>query len=354
MDAGHIRNASSRDSAACVFLRSVLCCPRQFTKTQRTFRKPATASCMTPYVRIIPFRRSGRDHTIYGGEYIMENDYSDQTHTTGDPAEQSRDLRLRNQVKKMELAARYGARFSDDNSGIPPEIEGGFLDHIMRFEEEWRNNVPVRLRDFLGNPHFPPVLGIPDEQLEEELERVFDVLELNDVAVDFLCDVGLRERYRFITEELLGEEMNNVRIPGMCHHFVYEDFHPNMEYDAKSDAEHFLCAIFHTDADIVSRHFVSSGVLTASGSPLTRQAAANRIFEFQRSFAALQPPRLTFRECVLAGDRAIVNYRIFWSGEIDPETPPVQRRGLARIHLVLEEDRWYVERYSIPGVNEKE
>jgi hypothetical protein len=32
--------------------------------------------------------------------------------------------------------------------------------------------------------------------------------------------------YRFLVTELLEEMMDDIRIPGMTHNFLYDDFHP--------------------------------------------------------------------------------------------------------------------------------
>jgi hypothetical protein len=53
------------------------------------------------------------------------------------------------------------------------------------------------------------------------------------VYVDFLYEVDTTEMYCFVTEELLDEEIDDVRIPGLQCHFVYEEFHPNDEEGAK-------------------------------------------------------------------------------------------------------------------------
>jgi len=37
--------------------------------------------------------------------------------------------------------------------------------------------------------------------------------------------------YKFITEELFDHEMDDIMLPGFVHHFIYEEFHPNHEYD---------------------------------------------------------------------------------------------------------------------------
>jgi hypothetical protein len=37
--------------------------------------------------------------------------------------------------------------------------------------------------------------------------------------------------YQFVTTELFGVEMDNIRMPGLVNHFTYEDFHMNNQYE---------------------------------------------------------------------------------------------------------------------------
>jgi len=46
--------------------------------------------------------------------------------------------------------------------------------------------------------------------------------------------------YRFITEELFKEELDDIKIEGMTHHYIYEEFHPNHEHDIKNRCKEFL------------------------------------------------------------------------------------------------------------------
>ena len=50
--------------------------------------------------------------------------------------------------------------------------------------------------------------------------------------------------YRFVTEELFKHEIEDVKVRGWVHQFIYEEFHPNPEYDVRSATFYGLQAIF--------------------------------------------------------------------------------------------------------------
>ncbi|MEZ4823872.1 MAG: hypothetical protein R2942_16295 [Ignavibacteria bacterium] len=47
---------------------------------------------------------------------------------------------------------------------------------------------------------------------------------------------------------MFQEEITDIRIKGMRHHFIYEEFHPN-QYDIKEDVKNLLESIFKCGSD---------------------------------------------------------------------------------------------------------
>lgn len=133
--------------------------------------------------------------------------------------------RMLNARKREELTERYGAVFSPERApSLPPEVEAEYLNHVEEFERQYENAATTTLRAFVGNPITPPVDDIADGELDAELNQLFGILTRNDVVVHFLQQPDDRETYRFLTEDLLNEEIVDIRIPGMRHCFVYEEF----------------------------------------------------------------------------------------------------------------------------------
>jgi hypothetical protein len=62
----------------------------------------------------------------------------------------------------------------------------------------------------------------------------------HNIVLDTLCPVNDKELYRFITEELFLHEIDNIQIEGMMTCFIYEEFHPNAEYDIHQAYDYFF------------------------------------------------------------------------------------------------------------------
>jgi hypothetical protein len=228
--------------------------------------------------------------------------------------EQARIQWALNEAKKQELAQKYGAQFGTAGSHLPPEVESRWLNYVEEFERQFENARRVTVREFVGNPVFKPVSEVPSEHLSSEIESILEFLSLSSIVVDFLCDVAEAEAYRFLTIELMDTETDDVRIEGMNHHFTYEEFHPNDEYDAKMFAEGFLLDLFHRDVDYALKSVAQSELYNANGTPTTVEQMKNEITSFLNHYAAFVSWNFEPVECVVEGDYATVKMQTAWNG----------------------------------------
>jgi len=226
--------------------------------------------------------------------------------------EQDRIQRILNEKKRQELEEQYGMIFSDEEMELPPEVEGEWLDYVAEFERQFEEAEQITIREFIGNPVIKPLADIAEEDLAAELEQLFDLLIENGIHLDFLTDVDEQEMYRFIAEEFLDEEMDNIRIEGMMHGFIYEDFHPSDEYDSAFWAEHFLQALFTWDQAALEQVIDEKILFDAAAQPIT-------LVEFRQmveAFYAQNPVILAFAlesvYSLVEGNEAVVQTLISW------------------------------------------
>lgn len=146
---------------------------------------------------------------------------------------------INNELKKKELAEKYGAHFGNA-SELPPEIEKEWLDYVEAFEQQYEHAKRTTVWEYINKPDFKKLAELADHEISHELEYVFDLLNQNNISLDTLCDVDERELYRFITEELFVYEIDDMRIPGMTSCFIYEEFHPNAGLDIEQAIDYFF------------------------------------------------------------------------------------------------------------------
>lgn len=144
--------------------------------------------------------------------------------------------RALNESKRNALKDRYGMIFDRVSEDVPPHMEAEFLSYIEEIERQGEHRRTITVREFLGDPDVRPFDEIPSDKLAGELERLMSIMREYGVRLDFICPVSNDIAYRFIVDELLDQEMDDIRIEGMTHAFLYEEFHPNHFYDISTIA----------------------------------------------------------------------------------------------------------------------
>jgi len=194
-----------------------------------------------------------------------------------------------NELKKIKLSLEHGMDFSKSFTSpeLPPEIEGQFLNHIQQWEDQYAQRKMITVHSLLGEPSFIPVSKIPDDEIEGMLDDAKILLGEHNIVVDTLCEVDVRELYRFITEELLVLEIADIRIEGMMHHFTYEEFHPNHPYDIKNRCTEFIEYIADKEKDETIVPWGVGDEITSNGQVLKKNELNDHIVRFRELFSSL-------------------------------------------------------------------
>ncbi|MBC8144292.1 MAG: hypothetical protein H7X80_01835, partial [bacterium] len=145
-----------------------------------------------------------------------------------------------NDAKRNELSDRFGGVFLAGNMPLPADVESEFLQRIEEFELKWAAHDVTTVRAFIGDPPVKLSSEIAPDELQSELEHLMSTLDENDIQLDFAERPSDAEVYRFIVEELLDHEIDDIRVPGMVCHFIYEEFHPNASLDVRLACEWFV------------------------------------------------------------------------------------------------------------------
>lgn len=144
------------------------------------------------------------------------------------------ELQFQIELKKARLNLTTGMTFErEQESDLPPEIENKFLDSVERFEEAWKNAKQIILFDKFERPDYRKPEELEDREISEELKRIREIMMHHNVYVDSVYNVDDRTMYEFITGELFLHETDDIRIPEMMTHYIYEEFHPNHEEDIR-------------------------------------------------------------------------------------------------------------------------
>ena len=268
--------------------------------------------------------------------------------------EQLENLRLENEIKKIKLSLEHGTDLSSQLSDaeLPPEVEGKFLDYIQQFEDEFAKRKTILVYELAGKPECRPVEDIPDEEIKEELKGVMKILHGSAITITTICEVPDRELYRFITEELFKVETNDIRIPGMSHGFIYEEFHPNHKHDVTNRFTELVQYLFDKERDNATDLWEIADEVETSGKTFVKKELIEKLAHFRDAFSRFTIHDFSIGAIILneAEDDATIACNIHYRADIDGSAESMEFEGPCHFSLKREMEWWTIYRFDIPGV----
>ena len=153
-----------------------------------------------------------------------------------------------NEILKLKLMLERGATFGTNKDlPIPPEIENEFLKHIMEFENQLDKSGRIKVGNVLKlGDQFRHPDRIPDHQIEEAWQTLKSYMNLKDIELVVSSpNVTPRELYKFVIDELVMEEIDEVKPEGCVACFFYDEFHPDPVFESeKALRDCFFACLF--------------------------------------------------------------------------------------------------------------
>lgn len=242
-----------------------------------------------------------------------------------------------NDSKRDILRDQYGMLHEHRTPDMSPEMESEWLDYILEFERQFENAPRVTVRARVGDPNLSPIDALNPDDLVAVVDALIELLAAHNIAVEFLGDVDYGAVYRYLTEELLDEEIDDIRLPDTWIHFIYA----TDEYNAETWVEQFVGAIFRHDLEY-AQNCVDDDQLwaDASGKPVT-VAELEALWEHMPVVETVICQAL---DTQITGDNGQVFSRITWSA--DGVTQEIETSFQVYRSRYLDE-AWGIERTSL-------
>ena len=169
------------------------------------------------------------------------------------------------QSKREQLRDEFGMQFEHTDSQLSPEAQNKWLDSVLEFERQFEQVQSITVRKRIGNPSLMPIERIPVDTLEEVVDNLLALLAEHGIAVDFMGEWDAKGMYCFIFDELLEEEMDDVRIEGMFTHFEAS----TPAYDVEMWTDIFVGEIFWQEADYFLAGLEKQPLYDENGEPIS-------------------------------------------------------------------------------------
>lgn len=262
-------------------------------------------------------------------------------------------LRVENELKQLNLEMEYGAVFGT-SPDLPLDVESQFLDYVTMFESQFKDAKETTLYNFLGQPEFKPIEGLNSQEIEVELERLFGIMHENNVNLDVICDYPPETIYRFITEEFFVAPISDMRIEGMGHNFIYEEYHPNDEHDLKGDVDNFFTTMMNLESDF-KMYFLAPFMATTTDNEVVEKAVyEKRIESFRHKYKKLEINTLDILSVDIKERSddikfAGVAFHLDYKGVLKANNAPEHIKGNGYLNFVQEDWGWLISRIVFRG-----
>ena len=258
--------------------------------------------------------------------------------------------RMENELLHLKLKAELGVE-AHISENTPPSIENIFLKNMLAFEAGLAEAEEIRIFDLIGLPDFIPEAKLDDLSLEAAFNKLMDLMNRKQIALDFLGSYDCRMKYKFITEELFEEKVMNVALPGMIMHFIYEEFHPNHKLDIEQKAAKFISSWFSQEKEHLSFSLADELILP-DGKIWNKDRVMDKfskVFDsypqFKNGNYAMTDVNFELQEDVgMAYAEGIMKYTAFTEDQ-----DKIQLEGPFKLYFTLEYEWWSVYYFVLPG-----
>lgn len=263
------------------------------------------------------------------------------------------ELKFDNEVRKLKLSMEYGMDFNNVKSDISPEIENQFLQHIESFEKQYAQRKITTVFKKIGEPEWKPVNEIPDDEIEKELEKLMTLMNKNGLDLDSICKVDSGEMYRFLTEELFKEEIDDMHLPGMTTNFIYEEFYPNHPYDIESRVKDFIKFLLDKKNG-KDESYIKFSIDFHMIYEFDKNKAYSHIVSFKKSYKKIKLNKLKILTIQITEDKlnAEVEFEINFSALMADSTEKLKFEGKGTARLENgdgSESWWSISSIEMPG-----
>jgi hypothetical protein len=164
------------------------------------------------------------------------------------------DINDENEFLKLKMMAEFGGNFMGSEN-LPADVENMFLKQIMSFHKRQNDAKLVPIYKYIGEPEYNHVNDLSEKEVTRDLKKIMRLLKKYNIGLEVLAPTPEREIYRFITEELFKHEIEDTKVKGWVNQFIYEEFHPNAEYDVKNAVHFALLSLFDKEAAFFHEQF---------------------------------------------------------------------------------------------------
>ncbi len=204
-------------------------------------------------------------------------------------------------------------------NSIPNQVQdigSSILSIAEIFKRMFADSRKLTLAEQLGFPDFPDAATLTEKETQESLNECLRLLKKHRIRLHFQREYPAGDLYKFITEELFAEEIDENHYPGSYLILNYEDYF-NHEIKASTEAvSDLLQSLFSDDWRFInhclSRELLVDGIAfnPYSGKEF-RRILKNNYGNWRFNRAVLKPQRLSHSKVILNAEVSFIQVAPF-------------------------------------------
>lgn len=265
----------------------------------------------------------------------------DNNHFNDEDLNPDEEIRLDNQIKRLELEMS-GAKFIEmnpDGIELPPEIEAQMLDQILAFEKVKKTAKEVSLYEFLKKPKFSPIEELDSEDIILEKERLLKLFSKRGIVLTSIMPVSDKDMYRFMTTEFMEIPMLDLKIKGFVRHFIYEEFFPNEELNIMQLIHAFLETYFKDSEERTLDTILTPEIL-------------EEMVRFKSLYDRFELKYAEGFEKTIKKIKAQVKLKITWEAYLSNSLKSHQYDGVMILDFTKRKGEWKIKKVVLPSIKQ--
>ncbi len=255
-------------------------------------------------------------------------------------------IRHENEITKLKIQAEFGINL-ENTGNLNPAIENIWLNQILEYERNLVNNKKITIEEFLENPVFREVEEITDEELTIELQKLMVLLQEKKMVVDSVSGVEDREMYRFITKELFRVETDSCLPKNMIVCYIYEEFHPNDEYDLKRYTEEFVNSLTNKDINLMQGFLLSEN----EEEKVKQENLLRRLNLFRNAFEKIELEEFEVSNLQIDSETAEIVFTYSYDVYLNEHGNGHQISNTGKIYFLKANEFWFIKDVDMKGVS---
>lgn len=262
-------------------------------------------------------------------------------------------LKADNEVLRLRLETELGVK-TQNTGEVGPAIENIWLRFIYEHAQARRTCGVIKLYDFIGRPEFVPLEQLDPNMVAAELGRLCALLVTHSVIFEWICQYEDAVLYRFVTTELFEVEVDNLRMPGMVHHFTYEEFHMNNRHEVERIAVNLVKSIYHHEWRPEYDALWIAQKIACNGVDCDFDRFNSIILEFQRRHAMIEIDEITVDDIFLdpSETKGYLKVSLRYDARLHDDEKVSSRLGSCVVHVAkdVQAGQWMVVAADLPGI----